>query len=191
MKEQLQKNDTSVSSATPKEEAQSAATGVTAIAAAKSLDAARERRPLESYFHEIGGTRTLRREEEVILAKELQSATLKLREALYALPSSARFVVERWDELRAMSHTGAKISESAADEETGDIAKRLERVVGNLRKHLEMRALLFAESSAESAEEIEKLDKKILRQMHRAQLSLTILSELRDDRLRQGPGNSQ
>ena len=75
------------------------------------LDPGRERRPLESYFQEIGGTRTLRREEEVILAKELESATVELREALYAIPCSARHVVARWDALRALSHTGAKLSE--------------------------------------------------------------------------------
>ena len=39
--------------------------------------ASRERRPLESYFQEIGGTRTLKREEEVVLAKELESAAIK------------------------------------------------------------------------------------------------------------------
>ena len=38
---------------------------------AEDFEAARERRPLESYFQEIGGTRTLKREEEVQLAKEL------------------------------------------------------------------------------------------------------------------------
>ncbi len=184
MKQQLQTKSTLVDTPPRDEELQGATAGVTPLAAAKNLDAGRDRRPLESYFHEIGGTRTLRREEEVILAKELQSATLKLRDALFALPSSASFVVERWDELRAMSHTGAKLSESAVDEETGEIAKRVERVVGNLRKHLEARALLFENSSAESASEIDKLDKKILRQMRLAQLSLSILSELRDAGLR-------
>ena len=43
--------------------------GAARAVAADELDPGRERRPLESYFQEIGGTRTLRREEEVILAK--------------------------------------------------------------------------------------------------------------------------
>ena len=79
----------------------------------------RERRPLESYFQEIGGTRTLRREEEVILAKELEAATADLRDALYSIPCSAQHVIDRWDALRALSHTGAKLSESVGAEETG------------------------------------------------------------------------
>ena len=57
--------------------------GATRAVPAEDLDPGRERRPLESYFQEIGGTRTLRREEEVLLAKELEAATQQLREALY------------------------------------------------------------------------------------------------------------
>ena len=88
------------------------ATGATRAAPAEDLDPGRERRPLESYFQEIGGTRTLRREEEVLLAKELEAATADLRDALYSIPLCARHVVARWDALRALSHTGAKLSES-------------------------------------------------------------------------------
>ena len=51
--------------------------GATPAIAAEELDPGRERRPLESYFQEIGGTRTLRREEEVILAKDLEAATAR------------------------------------------------------------------------------------------------------------------
>ena len=68
------------------------ATGATRAAPAEDLDPGRERRPLESYFQEIGGTRTLRREEEVLLAKELEAATSDLRDALYSIPLCARHV---------------------------------------------------------------------------------------------------
>ena len=100
-------------------------TGAARAVSVDELDPGRERRPLESYFQEIGGTRTLRREEEVLLAKELEAATAQLREALYVIPCSARHVVGRWDALRALSHTGAKLSESVGDEETGEIAARV------------------------------------------------------------------
>jgi hypothetical protein len=110
-----------------------AAMGATPVVAAEELDPGRERRPLESYFQEIGGTRTLKREEEVFLAKDLEAATAELRTALYLIPSSATHVVARWDALRALSHTGAKLSESVGDEETGEIAARVERAVKKLR----------------------------------------------------------
>ena len=151
--------------------------GATPVVAAEELDPGRERRPLESYFQEIGGTRTLRREEEVLLAKELEAATAELRAALYAIPSSSRHVVARWDALRALSHTGAKLSESVGDEETGEIAARVERAVGRLRK------LLTAREKAVSSRNmtvLRRTDTKVSQEMHNAQLSLALLAELRD-----------
>jgi RNA polymerase primary sigma factor len=146
---------------------------------ADDLDAARERRPLESYFQEIGGTRTLKREEEVILAKDLEAATARLRGTLYEIPLSARHVVERWDRLRALSHTGAKLSESAGDEETGEIAARVERAVGRLRRHLKRRDAL-PDPKNQSATALQRVDKAIAKELHSAQLSLALLAELHE-----------
>ena len=151
--------------------------GATASFASEDLDPGRERRPLESYFQEIGGTRTLRREEEVYLAKELEAATAALRGALYRIPCSSRHVVDRWDDLRALSHTGAKLSESMGDEETGEIAARVERAVKKLRvlhaerdRHLKRRA----------TRAVSRSDEKIADELERAQLSLAVLAELRE-----------
>ncbi|NNL65382.1 MAG: sigma-70 family RNA polymerase sigma factor, partial [Myxococcales bacterium] len=146
-------------------------------AAAEELDPGRERRPLESYFQEIGGTRTLRREEEVILAKELEAATAQLRSALYVIPICAKHVVQRWDALRALSHTGAKLSESAGDEETGEIAARVERAVKRLRSQLAEREKLQKRGGKAA---LEKVDTRIAKEMSNAQLSLAVLSELRE-----------
>jgi len=147
-------------------------TGAARAVAADELDPGRERRPLESYFQEIGGTRTLRREEEVILAKELEGATAELRDALYAIPCCAQHVVERWDALRSLSHTGAKLSESVGDEETGEIAARVERAVKRLRT-------LLAQRSKATAKDVAKVDAKISKEMRGAHLSLVVLAELR------------
>jgi RNA polymerase sigma factor (sigma-70 family) len=152
------------------------ATGATRAAPAEDLDPGRERRPLESYFQEIGGTRTLRREEEVLLAKELEAATSDLRDALYSIPLCARHVVARWDELRALSHTGAKLSESVGDEETGEIAARVERAVKRLRTLLQHRDK--ARDSG-NPKELGKVDARISREMKSAQLSLAVLAEMR------------
>ncbi len=147
---------------------------------AEELDASRDRRPLESYFQEIGGTRTLKREEEVVLAKELESATAALRLALYAVPASARHVVRRWDQLRALSHTGAKLSESVGDEETGEIAARVERSVEKLRRHLKRRDGLFGVRGTTQAQ-LDRIDKNISKELENAQLSLALLAELREN----------
>jgi RNA polymerase primary sigma factor len=153
------------------------ATGATPVVPAEELDPGRERRPLESYFQEIGGTRTLRREEEVVLAKELEAATAELRSALYAVPASARHVVARWDALRTLSHTGAKLSESVGDEETGEIAARVERAVQRLRRLLAQRDRELEKGA--KAEAIARIDTRISRELDRAQLSLALLAELR------------
>ena len=145
----------------------------------EELDVVRERRPLESYFQEIGGTRTLKREEEVVLAKELEASTAALRNSLYAIPMSARYVVDRWDGLRALSHTGAKLSESAGDEETSEIAARVERAIGRLRKQVKRREAMW-ESSQKPSTELERQDRAVARELHGAQLSLALLTELRE-----------
>jgi RNA polymerase sigma factor (sigma-70 family) len=142
--------------------------------AAEDLDPGRERRPLESYFQEIGGTRTLRREEEVLLAKELEAATADLRDSLYAIPFCARHVVERWDHLRALSHTGAKLSESIGAEETGEIAERVARAVKRIRALRTQR-----EKVRSNAKELDKVDARIVRELKQAHLSLSVLAELR------------
>ncbi len=152
------------------------ATGATRAASADELDPGRERRPLESYFQEIGGTRTLRREEEVILAKELEAATAELREALYSIPFCARHVIARWDALRALSHTGAKLSESVGEEETGEIAARVERAVKRLRGLLVQRDKLVSEGDPRA---LARLDVKVRKELHGAHLSLAVLAELR------------
>jgi RNA polymerase primary sigma factor len=146
---------------------------------AEDVSISRERRPLESYFQEIGGTRTLKREEEVVLAKELESATASLRISLYSIPASARYVIDRWDGLRALSHTGAKLSESMGDEETGEIAARVEKAVGRLRREVRRRDALAAQKNARAAQ-LSRVDRAISREMHAAQLSLAMLAELRE-----------
>ncbi|MBW2293381.1 MAG: sigma-70 family RNA polymerase sigma factor [Deltaproteobacteria bacterium] len=158
-------------------------TGATPVVSAEELDPGRERRPLESYFQEIGGTRTLKREEEVYLAKDLEAATAALRDALYAVPNSARHVVARWDALRALSHTGAKLSESVGDEETGEIAARVERAVKRLRGHLSTRVECYEAANDEYTPDLTKIDAKIAKEMHNARLSLVLLVELRDNAL--------
>ncbi len=168
---------------TPKADGRQAVTGATPVVSAEELDPSRERRPLESYFQEIGGTRTLKREEEVFLAKDLEAATAALRDALYAIPSSARHVVARWDALRALSHTGAKLSESVGDEETGEIAARVERAVKRLRGLLATRDEYFDKANDEYTDDLKKVDAKVAREMHNARLSLVLLVELRENAL--------
>jgi len=154
------------------------ARGASPLATA-ALDAARDRRPLESYFQEIGGTRTLTREEEVLLAKELEAATGELRVALYAIPATAHYLVERWDYLRAISHTGAKLSESVTNEDNAQIAERVGRSVMQLRRNLKRRDEILTKGGA-TATQFTRNDQAIARWMQRAHLSLAMVGLLRE-----------
>jgi hypothetical protein len=82
-------------------------------------------------------------------------------------------VVSRWDELRALSHTGAKLSESVGDEETGEIAARVERAVKRLR------ALLAQRDKTRDEKTRQRLSARVAREMNNAQLSLVVLAEMR------------
>ena len=139
------------------------------------------RRPslLESYLQDIGKYRTLSREEEVLLAKELEAATAELHGSLYAIPYSARYVVERWDALRIVGHSGAKLSESAGSEETGEIALRVERGVRHLRELLVQREKLIALGTSELV--LKRLAVKVTRELQNARLSLALLAEVRKE----------
>ncbi|MCP3986805.1 MAG: sigma-70 family RNA polymerase sigma factor [bacterium] len=154
-----------------------AAKGARPAPSVEDYEGARDRRPLESYFQDIGGTRTLKREEEVVLAKELEAATGQLRDALYAIPACARHVIERWDTLRAMSHTGAKLSESSGDEDTGEIASRVENSIQRLRRHVKRRDALNTRSPKA---QWTRADNGMATELHNARLSLALLAELRD-----------
>ena len=81
-----------------------------------------------------------------------------LRDALYSIPCSAQHVIDRWDALRALSHTGAKLSESVGDEETGEIAARVARAVKRLR-------VLRQRATKATGSELERVDAKIIREL--------------------------
>ncbi len=172
-----QKQETATSTAARAGTKAKESSGAARAVSADELDPGRERRPLESYFQEIGGTRTLRREEEVILAKELEAATADLREALYEVPCCARHVVERWDALRALSHTGAKLSESIGSEETGEIAARVARAVKRIRA---LRAQRAKGLEKKATKDVARVDAKVVRELKSAHLSLSVLAELRE-----------
>ncbi len=89
-------------------------------------------------------------------------------------------MVARWDALRALSHTGAKLSESVGDEETGEIAARVERAVKKLRTLLEEREKKLGRTTGTYSKALERIDAKISKDMHSAQLSLAVLVELRE-----------
>ena len=113
--------------------------GATASFASEDLDPGRERRPLESYFQEIGGTRTLRREEEVVPrqgaggrdggppGRALLESRCSSRHVVDALGRPARSLAHRGEALRVDGRRGNRRDRGArraCREETARASRR-------------------------------------------------------------------
>jgi RNA polymerase primary sigma factor len=72
----------------------------------------RSRNTLLSYFSDIAAVRTLRKEEEAMLAKEMEAASFDLRTAVLSVPLSWRHVVRHWRRLQSEQRVTAKMAES-------------------------------------------------------------------------------
>ena len=63
-----------------------------------------ERQALESYLSDIGRTPTLRREDEVVLARDMEEALTEFRGCLFAIPWTAGEVVRIWRQRQSDGH---------------------------------------------------------------------------------------
>src|SRR5262245_56222333 len=69
-----------------------------------------ERQALESYLADIGRTPTLRREDEVELARSMEEALTEFRSSLFAVPWTATEVVRIWRQRQADGHVTGRMS---------------------------------------------------------------------------------
>jgi RNA polymerase primary sigma factor len=142
-------------------------------------EAARNRNTLLSYFNDIAQIPTLTKDEEVILAKEMESATFEMREAILKVPMTWRETIDIWRGLQAENRVTAKMSEAYGSgtpesEERGDkIDKCLKRVEVQLARYDE---LLSARAESAELERVVRLIRKALRD---ADLSMQIFERVR------------
>ncbi len=142
-------------------------------------EVARNRNTLLSYFNDIASIPTLTKEEEVMLAKEMESATFEMRAGILAVPFTWREAVEIWHGLQAENRVTAKMSEAYGSgtpdgEERGErLDKALKRVEALLAKH---DALLTAKISKEKTA---RLVRSIERALKDADLSMQIFERVR------------
>ena len=88
---------------------------------------------LRPYFREIGPVETLTSEEEVALAKRIDAHTAGLRREIFGIPFAARFVVERWSELRTAERVTATMSAVPADRREANASQRMDRALREMR----------------------------------------------------------
>ena len=135
---------------------------------------------LVSYFGDIANIPTLQREHEVLLAKEIESATHDFREAVYSIPLTAQEVVRIWRELKRDDRVTAKMSESfgTGAPEGEDLGEIMDTCMAKLEQQLRRRERLAAAAQPDAAQ-LERLDGRMAKLLWEADLSMQILGRSR------------
>jgi RNA polymerase primary sigma factor len=133
---------------------------------------------LEAYFQDIGGIPTLSREEEALLAKELQVATREFRERVLSVPYATRIVVDAWRETAARGRVTGKLSESfgSGADAGAELTARVDACLGAAARCLERHAATRAAGVARRAR---RLEREIARKAGEADLSLQLFGRMR------------
>ncbi|MEE2703435.1 MAG: sigma-70 family RNA polymerase sigma factor [Myxococcota bacterium] len=138
--------------------------------------------PLYSYFSDISDSPTLRREQEVDLARGMEAATREFGEALLSVPWTAAEIVRIWRELREKRRVTGRMTESfgsapgtgeALSARIDSLATKLERVV-----HKRLRG---STDGTLGPAELERLDRRAEKLLSDADLSMRVLGQVRQD----------
>jgi RNA polymerase primary sigma factor len=145
----------------------------------KGAERFEEREPLAAYFGDIGDIPTLLKEEEVLLAKEIESATHDFRETILSVPLTAREVVSLWRRLKEENRVSGKMSEAfgSPGPEGEDLAEKVDACLHRVEKHLAKR------EETRDGEARARLDRRIARLLRDADLSMQILGDVRAELL--------
>jgi RNA polymerase primary sigma factor len=141
-------------------------------------EAARNRNTLLSYFNDIASIPTLTKEEEVMLAKEMESATHEMRSGILSVSFTWREAIEIWRGLQSENRVTAKMSEAYGSgtpegEERGEkLDKCLKRVEALLAKYDEQK-------NNEDKTGLPKLEQSIQKALRDADLSMQIFERIR------------
>jgi RNA polymerase primary sigma factor len=145
-------------------------------------DRPRERNALVSYFADIGSIPTLTKEQEVELAMAIEAATADVKAGILAVPYTARESVRIWLQLQADNRVTGKMSESfgSGSPEGEDRGAHVDAAHRKIHKWLPKRDELVAGGAARAAE-LEKFDRKVSRELAKADLSMQIFGRIRRD----------
>jgi RNA polymerase primary sigma factor len=134
------------------------------------------REPLVAYFGDIAEIATLEREEEIILAKEIEAATAEFKRSAYTIPWTAREVVRLWHDLRAHKRVTGKMSESFGSPGTEDVSARVDSVVSRLERQLKQRE---RRGEPRSAGAVDRANGRLAHLLDQADLSVQVQTRLR------------
>jgi RNA polymerase primary sigma factor len=150
-------------------------------------DRPRERNALVAYFADIGSIPTLTKEQEVMLAKGIEAATHDVKQGILSIPYTARESVRIWLQLQADNRVTGKMSESfgSGSPEGEDRGAHVDAAHRKIDKWLPKRDALV-EGGAAKAKELEKFDRKVSRELAKADLSMQVFGRIRRDLLEIG-----
>jgi RNA polymerase primary sigma factor len=137
-----------------------------------------ERGSLVSYFRDIADIPTLAKEQEVLLAKEIEAATLEFREGIIRVPWSAAEAVRIWQGLRSENRATGKMCESfgSGSPEGEDLGARIDLILGKIETLLAKREKAL-ETGAEAT--VPKIEQRAARLLKEADLSMQIMGRMR------------
>jgi RNA polymerase primary sigma factor len=137
-----------------------------------------ERGALVSYFRDIAEIPTLGKEEEVLLAKEIEASTLAFREGMIHIPWTAEETVRNWRQLKAENRATGKMCEAfgSGSPEGEDLGARIDGIIGKLEAVTLKRE---AAREAEKAQLIQTHERKMVRLLREAELSMQLLGRFR------------
>jgi RNA polymerase primary sigma factor len=143
-------------------------------------EAARNRNTLLSYFNDIASIPTLTKDEEVMLAKEMESATHEMRSGILSVSLTWREAIGIWRGLQSENRVTAKMSEAYGSgtpegEERGEkLDKCMKKVEALLTRYDEVVA-----SGKEDKDGTAKLEASIQKALREADLSMQIFERIR------------
>ena len=145
-------------------------------------DRPRERNALVSYFADIGSIPTLTKDQEVMLAKEIEAATLEVKQGILAVPYTAAESVRIWLKLQDDHRVTGKMSESfgSGSPEGEDRGAHVDAAHRRIQRWLARREALASEAGGQP-EELARLDQKISRELAKADLSMQVFGRIRRD----------
>jgi RNA polymerase primary sigma factor len=129
--------------------------------------------PVRMYLQEMGGVALLSREDEVVIAKSIESGELEVRKAVFSLPLALQYVLNLADRLRDGEIDGRHLfgdedeepanAEGAPEREDARVTAFLKHI-SRLRRLVNEREKLFELKSGKkriSAKNLQKLEQRI------------------------------
>jgi len=150
-------------------------------------DRPRERNALVAYFADIGSIPTLTKEQEVELAMAIEAATADVKRGILSVPYTAAECVRIWLQLQTDNRVTGKMSESfgSGSPEGEDRGAHVDAAHRKIHRWLPRREELV-QAGAEKAAELAKFDRKVSRELAKADLSMQVFGRIRRDLLEIG-----